>query len=379
MAPQSPRFCVLAERQVGIGAAAAAIEPHFRRAGHAWFDVTYVKQGGDWLQCLPWGGRTAGTLRGVLQVREALRAGPYAGLLFLTQNPAVFHPHVLARTPTLVWTDVTPRLLDQHAEDYGHPRGSNGKVEALKHALVRHTFRAAARCVAWSSWAYHSMVHDYDVSTQRGRIIPPGIDLSSWTLGHRPDVGGGLPRLLFVGGDFARKGGHTLLEVFRARLRGRAELDIVTRDPVEEEPGVRVHRGLAPASPALIRLYHAASVFVLPTRADCYSMAALEAMATGLPVVIGNVGGISDIVEEGRCGNLVSHSDARALAGALEALIDDPARRLAYGRTGRAIVERRFDAATAARALMEELSAAVAHEPNRPAKREEVGQAASAS
>src|SRR5262249_37290531 len=153
-----------------------------------------------------------------------------------------------------------------------------------------------------------------------------------------------LPRLLFVGGHFARKGGRLLLDVFRERLRGRCELDLVTRDDVPEEPGVRVHRGLQAGTPELLALYAGADVFVLPTRGDCFSIASIEAMATGLPVVVSAVGGIPEIVEEGESGHLIAPDDASGLIAALESLLSEPGRRAAFGRRGRQLAETRFDA-----------------------------------
>ena len=74
-----------------------------------------------------------------------------------------------------------------------------------------------------------------------------------------------------MGTDFVRKGGDLLLEVFRERLRHKAELVLVTRAHVAEEPGVRVYGTIAPNSQALLELYRSADIFALPTRADCYS------------------------------------------------------------------------------------------------------------
>ena len=285
-----PRICFLTERQVGIGSAAGAIEPHLSsRPNCTWTDVTYVKPGG-FVERLPLPGRAGGTLRGFLQTGGALRKGPYDALFFLTHNPAVLRQQAIAETPTALWTDVTPALLDAQAEQYAHGVDKRRAIRALKHALVRRTFHRAALCLGWSEWARRSFVTDYGVPEAKTAVIPPGIDLSRWEPQHR-EHGGEKPRLLFVGGDFARKGGDLLLAVFRAKLRGRCTLDIVTRDAVPEEEGVRVHRGLQAGTPALLELYHGASVFVLPTRGDCFSIASMEAMAVGLPVVVSSVGG----------------------------------------------------------------------------------------
>src|SRR5204863_8350620 len=87
----APRFCFLAERQVGIGSAAAALEHHLRaRPNVAWTDVTYVQLGGS-VERLPLRKRVVGTMRGYLQTGAALRAGPFDALFFLTHNPAVLH------------------------------------------------------------------------------------------------------------------------------------------------------------------------------------------------------------------------------------------------------------------------------------------------
>jgi glycosyltransferase involved in cell wall biosynthesis len=346
------RLCFLTERQVGIGSAAGALEPFVRaRPNVTWKDISYFEPGGV-IERLPFPGRTGGTLRGFLQSGAALRQGPFDALFFLTHNPAVFRQRELGKTPTLLWTDVTPALLDAQADQYGHPVDGSNAVRALKHALVRRTFRRAALCVGWSDWARRSFVKDYGVPESKTRTVAPGVDLGRWTSSGKPH-NGGLPRLLFVGGNLVRKGGDLLLETFRSHFRGRCLLDIVTRDELAEEEGVRVHRGLEATSPALLDLYENASAFVLPTRGDCFSIASMEAMAMGLPVVVSAVGGIPEIVDQGRSGFLIEPGDGRGLREAIESLLADPARRRELGARGRTIVEERFDAKKVSDKLIE--------------------------
>jgi glycosyltransferase involved in cell wall biosynthesis len=273
----------------------------------------------------------------------------------------------VGNVPTVLWTDVTPALLDAPADQYAHAVDASGPVRALKKALVRRTFQRAALCVGWSNWARQSFVADYGVQDAKTDVVPPGVDLSRWLLPVRkPD--GKVPRLLFVGGDFARKGGDLLIEVFRQHLRGRCELDLVTRDPVPEEPGVRVHRGLTAGSAPLLALYRAASVFVLPTRGDCFSIASIEAMAMGLPVVVSDVGGISEIVEPGESGYLIGAGNGRELSAALENLIDHPERVRGMGLRGRARAEERFDARRTAERLLGLIGSSIAAAPGRAAR-----------
>jgi glycosyltransferase involved in cell wall biosynthesis len=86
------------------------------------------------------------------------------------------------------------------------------------------------------------------------------------------------------------------------------------------------------AKAALLR---AASVFVLPSHFEALPMALLEAMAAGLPVVATRVGGIPDVIDDGRDGVLVPPGDPDALARALDDLLGDPARRRALGHEAR--------------------------------------------
>jgi glycosyltransferase involved in cell wall biosynthesis len=346
------RLCFLTERQVGIGSAAGAIEPHVKaRPNVTWKDINYFEPGGV-IERLPFPGRSGGTLRGFLQSGAALRQGPFDALFFLTHNPAVFRQRELGRTPTLLWTDVTPALLDVQADQYGHPVDRSNAVRALKHALVRRTFRRAALCVGWSDWARRSFVQDYGVPESKTRTVAPGVDLARWTPGNGHQKSG-LPRLLFVGGNLVRKGGDLLLETFRSHFRGRCLLDIVTRDELAEEEGVRVHRGLEATSPALLELYRNASAFVLPTRGDCFSIASMEAMAMSLPVVVSAVGGIPEIVEQGRSGYLIAPGDGRSLRQAIEPLLGDPTKRRELGARGRALAEQRYDAKKVSDKLLE--------------------------
>jgi glycosyltransferase involved in cell wall biosynthesis len=159
--------------------------------------------------------------------------------------------------------------------------------------------------------------------------------------------------LLFVGGDFFRKGGDLLLDVFRKRLRGKAELSLVTTANLPPEPGVHVYKNLKANSVELRDLYAASDVFVLPTRADCYSLVCMEALAAGLPVVTTDVGGLPDVVREGETGYVVPVDDKAMLGDVLSALVTDRGKREGMAALCRADAEARYGARPNARALFE--------------------------
>src|SRR6185369_10077876 len=118
--------------------------------------------------------------------------------------------------------------------------------ERAKRRLGRHIYGSATALVGWSNWVKQSFVEDYGFPDERVAVIPPGVDVDQFVAGDRDHE---LPRILFVGGDFERKGGSLLLDVFRQRLRGRAELILVTRDKVAPEAGITVRHGVQANSP----------------------------------------------------------------------------------------------------------------------------------
>ena len=294
---------------------------------------------------VPW------TMTGGWLARKALEPilDEVDGAFIHTMTLALASVDLFARKPIVVSCDATPFAKRHMRAAYGLPP-QLAVSEIVKRELYRQVLKRAAGFVAWSNWAKQSLVRDYGCRDQDVAVIPPGVDLELFTPGARDHA---LPRILFVGADFVRKGGDLLLETFRKHLRGSAELILVTRDPVPEEPGVTVHNNITANSDELRALYASSDVFVLPTRADCYALVCMEALAAGMPIVTTRVGGIVDMVLEGRTGHVIDVDDERALARALVALVADPSKRKDMARAARAEAAKRFDANANAKALFE--------------------------
>jgi glycosyltransferase involved in cell wall biosynthesis len=299
------------------------------------------------------------TFSASLQARSALRCrlreGPVDAAFIHTQVAAVLASRLMGSVPTIVSLDATPINFDQEGEAYGHRR-NRPLLESAKRRLNQRPLGRAAAVVAWCRWAATSLVEDYGIDGPRVHVIPPGVDVG---LFHPPDgargVGERPVRVLFVGGQFDRKGGNDLLEAMR-QLGPRAELDVVTGSEALRVPAgvtARVHRGLQPQSPELVRLYRDADVFALPSRGDCMPQAVAEALASGLPVVATGVGAIPEMVHDGVNGYLVASGNPRGLAGALNALVTDPGRRTAFGRWSRVVAEQEHDAGKNNRAIFD--------------------------
>ena len=183
---------------------------------------------------------------------------------------------------------------------------------------------------------------------------------------ERPDEFMGRPGVLFVGRLQARKRVDNLLhacaalpEALQPRLwivgdgPARQEFEALAESIYPQAEFIGARQGTE-----LEAYFAAADVFVLPTRADTYSMVALEAMAMGLPVITTNVGGIPDIVVEGETGYLLQVDDRTRLRERLRALRANRPLRLAMGAKGRIRAEQRFNLDTHVSTVLDLLFAA---------------------
>jgi glycosyltransferase involved in cell wall biosynthesis len=298
----------------------------------------------------------------------ALANGPLDALVFHTQCTALFSVDRMRRIPTLISLDATPINFDdvtRQGGGYDHKVAGQGFLDRQKYLMNRRAFQAASVLVPWSAWARKSLIGDYGVKPDRIHVLAPGAAPAFFELGEpgrraleRPssteaDDPSRPVRLLFVGGDWARKGGPQLLEALAGLPAGTWTLDVVTREAVPPTPGVTVHHGVTSNSPTLLRLFSEADLFVLPSLGECLAVVLMEATAAGLPVITTDVGALAEAVSPGETGLVVPPDDILALRQALATLLTDPARRRGMGRAGHALARMRFDAAANNRRLLD--------------------------
>ena len=198
----------------------------------------------------------------------------------------------------------------------------------------------------------------YDVDPAVITVVTPGADTALFTPGtnRNTEVARrhlGIPLrakvIAFVGrlqefkgpqvliravGELARR--EPLLDV-RLLLCGgasgsEASVEAYRNLAVEEGLGARV-RFLGPRPPEeLVSVYQAADVVAVPSYNESFGLVALEAQATGTPVVAARVGGLPLAVADGETGLLIDSHDPAEWAGALGQLLGDDSRRIAMGR-----------------------------------------------
>lgn len=170
-------------------------------------------------------------------------------------------------------------------------------------------------------------------------VVPNGVRSTA----HRPRPVGADLTIVCVANLIPYKGHATLLEaVHRLRPRGWSLL-LVGEGPERES----IQRLIASANLQeqvcllgrrlnVHDILDAADLLVLPSYSEGMPNAVMEAMAHGIPVVASDVGGIRSLLGSG-AGTVVAPGDEKALAEALQRLIDDPSLRAAMGAKGRAL------------------------------------------
>lgn len=253
------------------------------------------------------------------------------------QHGALFHAHTPGGPPVVIYTDFTYRLA-QREDSWRNPftsRAAGERWNSLEHAA----YHGAALMLTRSEYARRSLLDDYAVAPERVAVVGGGVNFAPL-----PDPAPlAVPRVLFVGRDFERKGGDLLLAAFlRARQHTpEAELWMVTDHATIAAPGVR---RIAPTYDrgAIAALYRDASIFAMPSQCETWGDVFLEAMAYGLPCIAADADAMPEIVRHGETGFLAPPGNVDALAAALTTLLANPELRRRLGANGRRRVEEQF-------------------------------------
>lgn len=235
--------------------------------------------------------------------------------------------------------------------------GVKGLIAQVYRRLFLPTLRNRARhvCVASHDYARESWLADnWQKVKEKIRILPFGID----TVRFAPvDHDHEHVQLLFVGAMDAQhyfKGVDVLLEALK-KLEGngdwrltlvgdgdlRPKYEIKTRELGLED---RVSFAGRVTDEDLPSYYAHASIFVFPSvdRSEAFGLVALEAQASGVPVVASDLDGVRTVVEHGATGLLVEPKNVEALAAGIETLMGDSVRREEMGQAARRRVKKTY-------------------------------------
>ena len=218
-------------------------------------------------------------------------------------------------------------------------------------AYEKEVYSGIDQIMTTSDYLKKSFVKDFGIREDRVVWVGAGVNLDDIP-GELPDRRWDSQEILFIGVEFARKGGGQLLKAFKA-VRSRypgASLHIVgprkLEIPTELSSGVQYHGYLDKNDSAeatkLRKLFHASCLFAMPSLYEPFGIAPLEAMAYGIPAVVTNRWALREIVTPGVDGDHVECGSVDSLAEVLGKLLADPATLRSMGENGRRKVLERY-------------------------------------
>ena len=262
-------------------------------------------------------------------VNEQLKKNPCDVIFACVASQEIYF--LETNIPVLYSSDTTFRLYD------GYYRSDFSKKEwEWRETVESIAINKAHTLVYPSQWAAQSAINDYQADVNKIKIIPYGANLDNppkreEVLQRRKSLS---PcRLLFIGRNWQRKGGDIAVETLKILNNRNIDTELVMIGSVPpspiDDPKLKIIPFLDKNSSQQRRkfeqLFWESNFLLFPTRADCSPISICEANAFGLPVISSNVGGIPDIITEGKNGYLMDVSaTAEDYANSIQQLIDNP-------------------------------------------------------
>jgi glycosyltransferase involved in cell wall biosynthesis len=255
-------------------------------------------------------------------------------------KPSLIHAHsskagVIARVAG--WISQVPVTFTAHGWGFTPGTPQFRRYLALYTERVMAAFSAQIICVSDSD---RQLALDANVGTAKQlTTICYGIPNQAVAMAQ-PDVEP--PRLIMVARFNEQKDQATLLQSI-AQIRDRSfHLDLVGTGPslsscqaLADSLGLTMQVSFLGDRADVPALLAQAQIFILSTHYEGLPISILEAMRAGLPVIATGVNGIPEEIEHGKTGLLVPRQDIKALATALESLIQSPEQRRCMGEAGR--------------------------------------------
>lgn len=207
--------------------------------------------------------------------------------------------------------------------------------------MQRRVAQRSKQILTVSKVSAQDIAADFGVPRDRMRIVPVGVDVDRFRPRPEPRVPGRIVSI--ISADVPLKGMSVLVDAL-ADLPRDAWSELVVVGTPSEATGKRLaDAGLVDrvtfrsglTDEELGALIASASLQVIPSRYEGFSIPAIEAMACGTPVVASNVGALPDLLADG-VGRLVPVGDAAALGAAIAAVLSSPDECARMGAAGRA-------------------------------------------
>lgn len=254
-------------------------------------------------------------------------------------RPDVVHAHDwLVAHPAIALAEFfdVPLVATVHATEAGRHSGwVSGTINRQVHSVEWWLARESDALITCSASMHDEVTRLFGPELAEIHTIHNGIDITTWPYAPRR-VGGGPPTLLYAGRLEYEKGIQDLIAALPRIRRTHPGTTLTIAGDGTQEAWLReltrrhrVSRAVAFAGPVghdgLITLMQACEAIVLPSRYEPFGIVALEAAATGAPLVTSTAGGLGEAVTDGLTGSSFRPGDIAGLATAVRAVLDDPA------------------------------------------------------
>jgi glycosyltransferase involved in cell wall biosynthesis len=236
--------------------------------------------------------------------------------------------------------------------------GKNYFWEKLRRRVAYRLISRHGKMVAVSQDLKRFVCDKVGIAEERVEVIYNGVapaqtvtDEEAHKCGAELGISGCHPVLGVVGSLYTVKGHRYLLDAMPEIVRawpqamllviGRGELEPVLKEQVKRL-GIHGNVKFLGMRQDIPRLLSVVDIIILPSLSEGLSLALLEAMAFGKPVVATRVGGNPELIDHGRTGVLVQPGDARDLAANLVRLLSDRGMMQEFGRQGAERVRKCF-------------------------------------
>jgi Glycosyl transferases group 1 len=168
-------------------------------------------------------------------------------------------------------------------------------------------FLMHSHTICLSNWAANSLIKDYGLSEDRVTVIPPPSFSSTFQLKRKKPNNSDRLRVAFIAGDFIRKGGLDVIRWQKTSWHQFVDLSIITQDKYVDctIPNTTWHTNVGPSYIAS-EIFPNVDVQVLPTTRECSSFVSVEAACFGVPTIATKIGGIGDLIVDGKSGRLLN-------------------------------------------------------------------------
>ncbi len=221
--------------------------------------------------------------------------------------------------------------LDATLRGWEGMRGMKRLAPTIDWNMEGRILRSADVVACATEWAAASCEQEYQVARERVVIHKPCARLETTARTKEPIPP--LIRMIFIGGNWADKGGARLLKWHQERWADRAQLHIVSGSaPTDVAAKNVVWHGKVAHDSLVGELLPRMDLFVVPTKWDTFMIAAQEAQGAGVPIVTTRTGGVSECVADGVTGFLCNETNDAQYITAVERLMADSVQREKMGR-----------------------------------------------